>query len=377
MQNVLSSYRPHDPGHDYYAPGVYLITLVVRKRERNHEILGKLNNDLKAPALVLTEVGKAVMEEWEKVPSFEQAKGRKVKVHGTVCMPDHFHGVIEVIEKMDKSVGLVIWGFKVACTKRWRELQAQPTTAEHGQPSLAGSTPDLHRLSRRQRAEYYAAHPEACQPLWDDHYDDTICLTDAVGGIDTRHFAAMVRYVKDNPRRAVIRRARPEFMQRCLHVVIGDRDYAAFGNLFLLRWARKVQVFCHRKAPDGRTPYEQTDAYRRECAEWKRMVMQGATAIVTPGISMGERIIKDRCIERGYPLIHLQKEAIDRYWKPELKRFEACTNGALLILAPWKPETIGEVNGVPADTDYSIFHNLNHLAEELCAFDGEARVIEG
>ena len=377
MQNVLSSYRPHDPGHDYYAPGVYLITLVVRNRERNHEILGKLNNDLKAPAVVLTEVGKAVMEEWEKVPSFEQAKGRKVKVHGAVCMPDHFHGVIEVIEKMDKSVGLVILGFKVACTKRWRELQAQPTTAEHGQRSLAGSTSDLHRLSRRQRAEYYAAHPEACQPLWDDNYDDTICLTDAVGGIDTRHFAAMVRYVKDNPRRAVIRRARPEFMQRCLHVVIGDRDYAAFGNLFLLRWARKVQVFCHRKAPDGRTPYEQTDAYRRECAEWKRMVMQGATAIVTPGISMGERIIKDRCIERGYPLIHLQKEAIDRYWKPELKRFEACTNGALLILAPWKPETIGEVNGVPADTDYSIFHNLNHLAEELCAFDGEARVIEG
>lgn len=185
----------------------------------------------------------------------------------------------------------------------------------------------------------------------------------------------MTRYVADNPRRAVIRRARPEFMRRCLHVVIGGRDYAAFGNLFLLRWARKVQVFCHRKAPDGRTPYEQTDAYRRECMEWKRMVMQGATAIVTPGISMGERIIKDRCIERGYPLIHLQKEAIGSYWKPELKRFEACASGALLILAPWKPETIGEVNGVPSDTDYSIFHNLNHLAEEICAFEGEARVI--
>lgn len=30
---------------------------------------------------------------------------------------------------------------------------------------------------------------------------------------------------------------------------------------------------------------------------------------------------------------------------------------------------------MPADTDYSIFHNLNHLAEELCAFEGEARII--
>ena len=375
MVSYGSSYRPHNPGHDYYAPGVYLITLVVRNREHNHELLGRLNGDVKAPKVVLTEVGKAVMEEWEKIPSFEQAKGRKVKVHGAVCMPDHFHGVIEVIEKMDKSVGQVIWGFKVACTKRWRELQAQPMTAESGQPSLAGSSPDLHRLSKRQRAEYYAAHPEACQPLWDDNYDDTICLRDETGGIDTRHFSAMIRYVEDNPRRAIIRHARPEFMRRCLHVVIGGREYAAFGNLFLLRWARKVQVFCHRKAPDGRTPYEQTDAYRRECAEWKRMIMEGATVIVTPGISMGERIIKDRCIECGYPLIHLQKEAIGRYWKPELRRFEACAGGALLILAPWKPETIGEVNGVPADTDYSIFHNLNGLAEEICAFDGDARII--
>ena len=386
-----SSYRPHDPGHDYYAPGIYLITLVVRNRERNHELLGRLNNDVKAPAVMLSEIGKAVEDCWARIPEIQARHGRKVRIHAAVCMPDHFHGVIEVLEKMDRSVGEVICGFKIGCTKAWREIQAgrSPFTAadtggdantDGNEPYMALAnccqpSPDLHRLSHRQRAEYYAAHPEAKQPLWDDNYDDTICLTDAAGNPDARHFSAMTHYVADNPRRAVIRRARPEFMRRCLHVVIGGRDYAAFGNLFLLRWARKVQVFCHRKAPDGRTPYERTDAYRRECMEWKRMVMQGATAIVTPGISMGERMIKDRCIERGYPLIHLQKEAIGSYWKPELRRFEACAGGALLILAPWKPETIGEVNGVPSDTDYSIFHNLNHLAEEICAFEGEARVI--
>ena len=371
-----SSYRPHDPGHDYYAPGIYLITLVVRNRERNHELLGRLNGDVKAPAVVLTEIGKAVRDCWHLIPEIQARHGRKVRIHAAVCMPDHFHGVIEVLEKMDRSVGEVIRSFKSGCTIVWQRIKA--ANSGDSQPNLADLEAQkayLARLSKRNRAEYYAAHPEAAQPLWDDNYDDTICLTDAAGLPDARHFSAMIRYVEDNPRRAVIRRARPEFMRRCLHVVIGGRDYAAFGNLFLLRWARKVQVFCHRKAPDGRTPYEQTDAYRHECMEWKRMVMQGATAIVTPGISMGERIIKDRCIERGYPLIHLQKEAIGSYWKPELKRFEACASGALLILAPWKPETIGEVNGVPAETDYSIFHNLNHLAEEICTFEGEARVI--
>lgn len=367
MSNMNSSYRPHDPGHDYYAPGIYLITLVVRNRERNHELLGRLNEDVKAPAVALTEIGKAVEEEWEKTPVIQQARGNDLTLVAQVCMPDHWHGVVQVNKPMNKSLGHIIQYVKSSCTARWRKIT--------GSVLDSSSSQAIRGMSEQQRQLYYSSLPLEQQPLWDDDYDDTICLTDANGNPDARHFSAMTRYVEDNPRRAVIRRARPEFMRRCLHVVIGGRDYAAFGNLFLLRWARKVQVFCHRKAPDGRTPYERTDAYRRECMEWKRMVMQGATAIVTPGISMGERMIKDRCIERGYPLIHLQKEAIGRYWKPELRRFEACAGGALLILAPWKPETIGEVNGVPSDTDYSIFHNLNHLAEEICAFEGEARVI--
>ena len=107
MQCNVSSYRPHDPGHDYYAPGVYLITLVVRNRERNHELLGRLNADLKVPAVELTEVGRAVEDCWAQIPEIQARHGRKVRIHAAVCMPDHFHGVIEVLEKMDRSVGEV------------------------------------------------------------------------------------------------------------------------------------------------------------------------------------------------------------------------------------------------------------------------------
>ena len=67
--------------------------------------------------------------------------------------------------------------------------------------------------------------------------------------------------------------------------------------------------------------------------------------------------------------------AIGRYWKPEMSRFEACARGSLLILAPWNLDGIGTVNGIPADSDYSHFHNLNTLAAEICNFEGEARII--
>ena len=425
MTETNSSYRPHDSGHDYCAPGIYLVTLVARNRRENARMFGVLNNDAHNPGVLLNDVGRAVMDCWASIPAFEESKGRKVVLHAAVCMPDHFHGVIEVKERMTVSLGQVIWGFKVACTKRWRQLQqprtaaecgrrlqqprtaaecGQPrtaaecerprTTAECGQPSLAV----LHRMSRKQRAEYYAQQHGAQLPLWDDNYDDTICLNEPSDGTySNRHFNAMVRYVNDNARRAIIRRMQPTFMQRCLHVRIGDRDYAAFGNLFLLRWARKVQVMCHRKACFGmltseerhaagiryealaemktEVPYEQTEAYRKECEEWEALVMAGQTVIVTPGISRGELLFKDKCIEKGLPMIHLQREPIGEYWKPEEKRFNACARGRLLILAPWKSDALGEVNGVPSKADYSVFHNLNKLAEEICLFDGDAVIL--
>lgn len=35
-----------------------------------------------------------------------------------------------------------------------------------------------------------------------------------------------------------------------------------------------------------------------------------------------------RAAENNYPLIHIQKEPIFRYWKPEASRFHACENGS-------------------------------------------------
>lgn len=223
-------------------------------------------------------------------------------------------------------------------------------------------------MSKKQRQEYYALVGRNQQPLFDDNYDDTVCL-------DERHRQAMIAYVHDNPRRALLRRLLPDVMRRCLHVRIGNRSYGAFGNLFLLRWARKIQVQCHRKHPVTGQPYEETADYASERQQWERAILEGCTVIVTPGISGGERLMKNECLQQGFPLIHLQKEPIGAFWKPERQRFEACANGSLLILAPWDLDAMGSVGSVPADSEYSRFHNLNTLAAEICAFDGAARIL--
>ena len=108
---TASPYRKHNSGYDYYAPGIYLITLVLRDREA---LLGRLNMDAHHPAVNLTAVGAAVADCWQQIPAHHAVKGRNVDVLASCVMPDHFHGVIEVKAPLDVSVGEVIRSYKTA-----------------------------------------------------------------------------------------------------------------------------------------------------------------------------------------------------------------------------------------------------------------------
>ena len=380
-----SSYRPRNAGHDYFGRGTYLITLVVSGRERLLSQFASGVDSNRPASLALTPLGEAVMQAWQDTPARQSAHGNRVVIHAGICMPDHFHGVIEVLEPMQWSLGDIIQAFKAVCTSRWQQEQGlgasvnRPISADcraatapawlRQKAAVHSSEGALIRsMSKKQRQEYYTYVGRQQRPLFDDNYDDTVCL-------DERHRQAMIAYVHDNPRRAQLRRLLPDFMRRCLHVQIGNRRYGAFGNLFLLRWPRKMQVMCHRRHPVSSRPYEETDDYARERSQWEEAIMEGCSVVVTPGISRGEQLMKNECLERGYPLILLQKEPIGQYWKPEKKRFEACASGSLLILAPWDIDALGDVGRVPSDSDYSRFHNLNTLAAEICAFRGEAKIM--
>ena len=165
------------------------------------------------------------------------------------------------------------------------------------------------------------------------------------------------RYMAENPLRARIRQECYRLMERRLHLSVGGRDYAAFGNLFLLRYPIKEQVFFHRKDPQTGLPTETTEAFREEHTRLLRVAEEG-TVLVTPGISRGEHLVVSAALEAGLPLILLQKEPIGEYWKPSQRLFYACARGSLLILAPWQMD---------GTSDYSRFHYLNDLARELCA----------
>ena len=72
-----SSYRPRNPGHDYYGRGTYLITLVVSRREHllarfEKESHGDGQTDTVSAvreAVVPTPLGDTVLQQWQQTPS--------------------------------------------------------------------------------------------------------------------------------------------------------------------------------------------------------------------------------------------------------------------------------------------------------------------
>ena len=348
---LSSAHRPHKTWKDYRSSGIYLITIVAHARKH---LFGQLNMDIHKPGVELTKLGQYMEEVWLQTINIQNAKGRFIRTLGYQVMPDHFHGILYVEHAMDVNMGTIIRDFKAVCTKEYRELYP---------PRLADGIDSeyLAHSSRRQRETYYAEH--GIEPLFDDNYDDTICYRK--GQLEN-----IVNYVQDNPRRAIMRTLYPDLFQRRQHITIEGQDFAAYGNLFLLKRPWKEQVFCHRwLMKDGQrdynTSYETTDAFQQERAAWIQAAKDGAV-LVTPGISKGEQQLVKDCIEQALPLIHLQKEPIREGWNPEMRRHQLCEMGQLLILSPWHLSEMGDVDNVPAETDYSQFHNMNALAKDIC-----------
>lgn len=343
---------------DYSGTGLYMITLCIEGR---HPLFGHLEGIISAkrgqtdfPHIVLSPLGRTVLEgELPKIHRFYP----QIEVWQVAMMPDHLHLLLYVAEPLPqgKRLGDIIRSFKGGCSRAWWGSSAAQETALKSTGTTAAPVPALS--SALKPSPPVPALSSAVKPspqrasLFEAGYHDRIIKRPGMLDI-------IKRYMNDNPLRALMRRQLPHLMERRLHLHIGTQDYAAFGALFLLKRAEKEQVFFHRRDAATGLPTEQTDAYRQERERLLAEAREGVV-LVSPAISRGEKMVIDAAIEEGLPVIHLQKEPLAQYWKPELRRFEACARGSLLIMAPWGLDE-------HSPSDFASFHRLNDLAAEIC-----------
>lgn len=361
---------------DYNGIGLYMVTLCVEGRSA---VFGRLEGDIRAtrgtkafPHLVPTELGRVVLE--EEIPKIHGIFPQ-VEVWQVALMPDHIHLLLYIREPLPpkKRLGNVVGGFMGGCSRAWwRRIQPEAnasgttasTTAGSTASTTAGSTAGTTAGTTASTTAGTVAVPGASasgrvgisgasrRPLFEEGYHDRIIKRPGM-------LENIKRYMADNPLRAMMRRTLPRLLERRLHLRIGQQDYAAFGCLFLLKRAEKEQVFYHRRDKTSGQPTEQTAAFLAARDRQLSEARQGVV-LVSPSISTPEQLVINAAIDECLPVINLQKEPIGPYWKPERRRFDACSRGTLLILAPW---------GIQEDyaSDYARFHHLNELAEEICS----------
>ena len=425
---------------DYGGCGLYMVTFCIEGRQA---LFGRLEGNISAkrgtadfPHIVLSPLGRAIRE--EELPKIHHFYPQ-IEMWQAAIMPDHLHLLLYVARPLPdgKKLGDILRRFKGGCTRAWwaqggRTAQEERTALESAGTIAAGTTAAGTTAAGTTAAGTTtvgtiaagtiaagtttvgtiaagttaagttaagttAGNDKAVVPvlsstvhrpsLFEAGYHDRIIKRPGMLDI-------IKRYMSDNPLRALMRRQLPHLMERRLHLRVGAHDYAAFGALFLLKRAEKEQVFYHRRDKVTGIPTEQTDDYKRERKRQLAEAREGVV-LVSPAISKGERLVINAAIEEGLPVIHLQKEPIERYWKPERRRFEACARGALLILSPWGLDeelkrtaqggrtaqgrtalesagtmavgTMAGGNMAACTTDYNRFHRLNDMAAEICA----------
>ena len=300
-------------GWDYCAPRIYMITITLA--DRRQPLLGELV--VASPTGVRPEevcaciqpsaLGKMVKACWNTIPVLHP----QIRLIGFQLMEEHLHGILQVLERLERPLGNVIGSFKAACTTAYRQL-----------------------------------FPGIAAPLFSPGFQDTIL---------SRHgqLRRMLDYLADNPRRAAIKRFFPDFFRHLRTIPFGGGAFTGIGNPFLL----DGPVFHQVQASRGVTEAE-LQAKRQEMM---RLAQRGAI-VVSPCISPGERQLARSALAWQMPLIVLQNKGFGALYKPPGEYFDACAAGRLLMLAPsqW-PFVPGRKPMTRWDACV-----LNALAQQIC-----------
>ena len=294
-------------GHDYTERQMYMVTMVVEGRR---PLFGRVegrsdapNGSEDAPRMVLTELGKRVESCWYEIAT----RHPQIDVMALQLMPDHLHGILFVKEKLERPLGKVLLGFKQGCNKAFREVQSvavvqQQTKQQTGQHPHPAPEDRSHGL------------------LFTRGYNDKLLLREG-------QLQRWLDYLKDNPRRLLMKRERPDLFRVQRGLMVKGQQFSAIGNRFLLERPVRLQVQCSRHLNDEELAWRQ--------AQWLEQARRGAV-LVSPCISKGEKAVMRAAFEEGLPLIVLQENGFTDLAKPGGKRMEACLRGQLLLLAPWE-----------------------------------------
>ncbi len=297
--------------HDYTRPAKYLITFLKQSSTPAlSEIVGfppyisyesAQTNLYSLGNLVLS----AISEWMEKYP--------QIIVAAYTIMPDHVHLCVDVTTRLPMGLSRAVGRLK----------------------GLISS--DYHKSLP------VGMRPSEMQTLFSKGFNDRIAY-------DSEQWENQIHYTRDNPRRYMLKQSIPDYMTRRWILTMGEEQYMAKGNIFLLKQPHLFPVKFSRKFSD------------KESMEWmergKNMLHNGAIPI-SPYIHSKEKELKEYAINQGFAMVRVCTNSFAERESASRKEFELMAEGRLLLIAPMTHNTRKE------DLRYSYAQYLNGVAVRI------------
>ena len=207
---------------------------------------------------------------------------------------------------------------KVSSNGQW-QLGGSVNTIE-GNPcsAYAAAVPQLSQQSQ-QKARRERRENRNHGLLFEPNYNDLICKSYDM-------LPTLINYVKDNPRRLLMKRAHPEYLRPFFNLKIGSYTYSGIGNLALLRAPHRLAVRVSRRNNETQL---QEELHRYMNAA------QSGTVLISPAISPGEKRVMRTAFDAKFPTVVIMENGFTPLSKPHGEQFYACAEGRLLMLSPW------------------------------------------
>jgi putative transposase len=151
-------------GYDYSSPGLYFVTICTH--EKRCVLGGVIDGRVK-----LSAIGQIVREFWLAIPSHSCA----VTLHEFVVMPNHLHGIIEIVAELGHGRGSP-------------QLTRRSPTAPNVVPGSLGAIGRSFKAAVTKRAHVELQWPH---PVWQRNYFERVLR-------DGREYADAARYVAEN-----------------------------------------------------------------------------------------------------------------------------------------------------------------------------------
>ncbi len=181
-------------------------------------------------------------------------------------------------------------------------------------------------------------------PVFEDNYHDRIIRNQDM--LETER-----RYLDDNPRRYLFRKMHPEFFSSPVILTIDEEQYAAFGNILLLRKLHAIPVIVSSKYTENQLKEFET-GWREATREHK--------ALASSFISKAEKSIREEILLNGGAIVEILDNGFPEKYKPWGRNFDLCLEGRLLQIAPIAYNT----SKTPLSRAKAL--ELNSLAHRLC-----------